>query len=139
MVLLLETLLAFPDKRPLLAAVAAALRPGGRFVLTVEEGAPLDVAERTAIPASDTVWPVPLPDLCAELARAGLRVESVDDLTASHRRTAAALADAFEMHRTTIAARLGSRVVDDLLAAHWLWADWLGGGRVRKYGVVAVR
>ena len=43
-VLLLETLLAFEDKRPLVAAVAAALRPGGRFALSVEEGSPLTAA-----------------------------------------------------------------------------------------------
>jgi len=138
-VMLLETLLAFPDKRPLLAAVAASVRPGGRFVLTVEEGAPLDAAERAAMPASETVWPVRLPALRAGLERVGLRVETVDDLTASHRRTAAALADAFEAHRTTIAARLGCGVVDDLLSAHRLWVDWLGSGRMHKYGVVAVR
>ena len=40
-VLLLETLLAFADKEPLLRGVSAALRVGGRFALTVEEGEPL--------------------------------------------------------------------------------------------------
>ena len=54
-VLLLETLLAFRDKEPLLAAVGAALRPGGRFVFTVEEGAPLTAAER---------WRCPRPTRC---------------------------------------------------------------------------
>jgi SAM-dependent methyltransferase len=42
LVILLETLLAFPDKRRLFDAVAPALSAGGRFVFTVEEGASLD-------------------------------------------------------------------------------------------------
>ena len=59
-VLLLETLLAFRDKEPLLAAVAAALAPGGRFACTLEEGAPLTAAERDEMPDADTVWLTPL-------------------------------------------------------------------------------
>ena len=74
-VLLLETLLAFRDKGPLLAGVAAALRPGGRFALTVEEGAPLTAPERARMPASDTVWPVALSDLVDLLEQQGFRVD----------------------------------------------------------------
>ena len=37
-VLLLETLLAFPEKEALLQQVSKALVPGGRFAFTVEEG-----------------------------------------------------------------------------------------------------
>ena len=48
-VLLLETMLAFADKGALVHAVAAALRPGGRFAFTLEEGAPLTAAERAAL------------------------------------------------------------------------------------------
>ena len=38
-VLLLETMLAFPDKEPLLSEIAGALTTGGRFAFTMEEGA----------------------------------------------------------------------------------------------------
>ena len=40
-VLLLETILAFPDKDTLLHGISSVLAPGGRFGFTVEEGAPL--------------------------------------------------------------------------------------------------
>src|SRR3954447_11433108 len=39
-VMLLETMLAFPDKAALFEAVRSALGPGGRFVCTVEAGDP---------------------------------------------------------------------------------------------------
>ena len=94
-VLLLETMLAFRDKEPLLAGVAAALRPGGRFAFTVEEGRPLTAAERAAMPASDTVWPVLLPALLMLLERHGFEVESVTDATDAHQETAQALVTAF--------------------------------------------
>ncbi len=138
-VLLLETLLAFRDKEPVLAGVAAALRPGGRFALTVEEGRPLTTAERAAMPASDTVWPVLLPALLAALGRHGLRVESVTDSTDAHRDTAQALVTAFLAHRPRIVAEIGAAAVDDLVRSHRLWATWLRRGRIRKLGIVAVR
>jgi SAM-dependent methyltransferase len=138
-VLLLETLLAFRDKGPLLTGVAAALRPGGRFVLTVEEGRPLTPAERAAMPASDTVWPVLLPSLLTLLEARGFDVASVADVTVAHREVAEALVDAFLAHRRVIAAAVGTAVVDDLVRSHRLWAAWLRRGRIRKLGVVAVR
>ena len=52
--LLLETMLAFEDKDALVRAIAAALRPGGRFAFTLEEGPPLTAAERAAMPDADT-------------------------------------------------------------------------------------
>src|SRR4051795_2607187 len=73
-VLLLETMLAFADKDALVRAIAAALEPGGRFVFTLEEGAPLSAAERAAMPDADTVWLTPLDELAASLERAGLAV-----------------------------------------------------------------
>ncbi|WP_432478658.1 class I SAM-dependent methyltransferase [Nocardioides sp. GXQ0305] len=138
-VLLLETLLAFRHKGPLLAAVAAALRPGGRLVVTVEEGPSLSSAEQAAMPASDTVWPVRLAELRTCLARVGLEVASVEEHTTAHRATAEALADAFVADRRAIAARIGPQAVDDLVTGHRLWARWLRVGRIRKLGVVAVR
>ncbi len=45
-VLLLETMLAFREKQTLLQEISQALRTGGRFVFTMEEGLPLTEAER---------------------------------------------------------------------------------------------
>lgn len=138
-VLLLETLLAFEDKAPLLAAVAAALAPGGRFACTVEAGAPLTAAERAAMPDGGTVHPVPLPELVALLAAVGLRVGWQADVTTAHHATVEAIVGAVEQDAAAIAAQLGRRVVDDLLTGHRLWARWLATGRVRKVALVAVR
>ena len=135
-VLLLETMLAFEDKGPLLGEVAACLVPGGRFAFTVEEGLPLSEAERAAMPAADTVWPSPLPDLVAQLGRAGLDLRWMQDRTRSHRDVAGALVACLEAERPAIAADLGGAAVDDLLAAHRLWSSWMGSGRVRKLAIV---
>src|SRR3954452_10437318 len=62
-VLLLETMLAFEDKDALVAEIAAALQPGGRFAFTLEEGPPLTTAERTAMPDADTVSLIPLDEM----------------------------------------------------------------------------
>jgi hypothetical protein len=91
------------------------------------------------MPASGTVWPMPLPALRAALAHVGLEIASVDERSAAHAATAAALADAFVADRATIAARIGPRALDDLVSSHRLWARWLRSGRIRKLGVVAVR
>jgi SAM-dependent methyltransferase len=138
-VLLLETLLAFADKDALVSATAAALRPGGRFAFTVEEGPPLTTAERTAMPDADTVWLTSLDGLVAALERAGFTVTSIEDHSAAHRATAQALTDAFAADAVAIAAQIGRRALDELLAAHRLWVDWLGDGRVRKLALVADR
>ena len=138
-VLLLETMLAFEDKDALNRAVAAALRPGGRFAFTLEEGAPLTAAERAAMPDADTVWLAPLEQMTASLERAGLIVTGQEDHTGAHRATAQALAAAFAADAEDIAAQVGRRALDELLAAHRLWIDWLGAGRVRKLAVVATR
>jgi hypothetical protein len=34
---------------------------------------------------------------------------------------------------------IGRRALDELLAAHRLWVQWLGEGRVRKLALVAER
>jgi SAM-dependent methyltransferase len=138
-VVLLETMLAFADKDALLREVAAALRPGGRFAFTLEEGAPLTAAERAAMPDADTVWLTPLDALVASLERAGLAVTWVDDLSRAHRAQAQALLDAFAADGAAIAAQVGRRALDELLAAHRLWVDWLDEGRVRKLALVANR
>ena len=135
-VLLLETMLAFDDKEPLLRGIADALAPGGRFAFTVEEGLPLTDAEEQAMPCSDTVWPVRLPDLLARLGDVGLDLRWVRDLTRSHRRVADGLVAALEAERSAIAADLGHAAVDDLLTAHRLWSAWMGSGRIHKLAVV---
>ena len=136
-VLLLETLLAFADKRPLLQAVHDALVPGGLFAFTVEEGPPLTPVERQRMPASDTVWPVPLVTLASQLRSSGFVVRRLHDSSRSHREVAEALAGSFVRHRAEIAPVLGADVVDDLIASHRLWASWLASGRVRKLALVA--
>jgi SAM-dependent methyltransferase len=136
-VLLLETMLAFEDKDGLVGEVAAALRPGGRVAFTLEEGPPLTKAERAAMPDADTVWLTTLDALAASLERAGLVVTSQEDHSNAHRATARALADAFAADAQAIAAQIGRRALDELLAAHRLWIEWLDEGRVRKLALVA--
>src|SRR5262245_8669841 len=138
-VLLLETILAFADKDALVGEVAAALRPGGRFAFTLEEGAPLTAAERAAMPDADTVWLTPLDEMVATLERAGLVVTWRADHSRAHRATAQALADAYAADGAAITAQIGRPALDDLLAAHRLWIDWLSAGRVRKFALVAER
>ena len=48
-----------------------------------------------------------------------------------------ALTDAFAADATAIAAQIGRRALDELLAAHRLWSEWLATGRVRKIAFVA--
>jgi sarcosine/dimethylglycine N-methyltransferase len=136
-VLLLETMLAFADKEPLLHAISAAMPRGGRFVCTLEEGQPLTEAERRAMPDADTVWLVPLTDLHAMLERTGFAVRSTVECSDSHREMVHALTKAYTDDRAAIAAEVGHRAVDELLAAHRLWGDWLDTGRVRKFAIVA--
>ena len=138
-VLLLETMLAFEDKDALVREIAAALRPGGRFAFTLEEGAPLTAAERAAMPDADTVWLTPLDEMAASLERAGLAVTWQEDHSRAHRAMAQALADAFAADAEDIAAQIGRRALDELLAAHRLWIEWLDEGRVRKFALVAQR
>jgi SAM-dependent methyltransferase len=136
-VLLLETMLAFADKDALLQAVATALRPGGRFAFTLEEGAPLTDAERAEMPDADTVWLTPLDAITASAKRAGLAVTWMQDNSRAHRTTAAALAAAFDADSAAIARQIGRHALSDLVAAHRLWVQWLGEGRVRKLALVA--
>ena len=47
------------------------------------------------------------------------------------------LIDAFAADAADIAAQIGDRALEELLAAHRLWSDWLWDGRVRKLAFVA--
>ena len=136
-VLLLETMLAFPEKETLLREISRALTTGGRFAFTMEEGQPLTQAERESMPDADTVWLTPLHEMLTCLERAGLVVRWQDDCSRSHRGVADSLINAFGADATDIAAQIGCRALEELLAAHRLWSDWLREGRVRKIAFVA--
>jgi SAM-dependent methyltransferase len=136
-VLLLETMLAFPEKEPLLKEISHALASGGRFAFTMEEGLPLTEAERAAMPDADTVWLTPLDDMLGWLARAGLVVRWHEDCSQTHRAAADSLINAFAADAVAITAQLGDRTLEELLAAHRLWSEWLRDGRVRKLAFVA--
>jgi SAM-dependent methyltransferase len=136
-VLLLETMLAFRDKRPLLQGIAAALGVGGRFAFTLEAGEPLTEAERSRMPDADTVWLTPLSTMLTHLDGAGLRAKSVADYSAAHQAIVEVLLAAYAADGDAIAAAVGRPALEDLLGAHRLWLDWLRHGRVRKFAVVA--
>ena len=136
-VLLLETMLAFPEKTALLGGISRALTAGGRFAFTLEEGLPLTESERARMPDADTVWLTPLDEMRTLLDRVGLIVRWQNDCSLSHRAMADSLIDAYAADATAIAAQIGRRALDELLVAHGLWSDWLKTGRVRKIAFVA--
>jgi len=138
-VLLLETMLAFPDKEALLEQVSHALRSGGRFAFTLEEGPPLTAAEGARMPDADTVWLTPLAEMLTYLERAGLFIHWQRDCSRDHLVVAEALLAAFEADAADITARIGRPALQDLQRAHRLWSDWLRDGRVRKLAIVAER
>jgi ubiquinone/menaquinone biosynthesis C-methylase UbiE len=136
-VLLLETMLAFPDKEVLVGEVARTLQPGGRFAFTVEEGQPLTRLEQSRMPAADTVWPVELATLTDVLRNAGLAVTWQQEYSSAHHAVAAALLRSYRANSVQIAGQIGEQVTAELITAHQLWDDWLGSGRVRKFAMVA--
>jgi len=136
-VLLLETMLAFPDKVALVGEVARALEPGGRFAFTVEEGRPLTEQERARMPGADTVWLVGLAELTGVLCEAGLTVIWQQEYSSSHHAIATALHRRYRAESSQIAEQIGTLATAELIAAHRLWSDWLGSARVRKFAIVA--
>ena len=136
-VILLETLLAFAEKEPLLREISDALVAGGRFACTFEAGLPLTGSERDQMPDADTVWLVPVDQMLASLDRVGLVVRSQEDCTLSHAAMAESLAETFAADADQIAAEIGDQALEELLRAHRLWGDWLHAGRVRKIALVA--
>jgi SAM-dependent methyltransferase len=136
-VLLFETMLAFPEKEMLLEEISRALKPGGRFAFTMEEGLPLTEGERELMPDADTVWLTPLREMLTCLERVGLRVRWQKDFSRSHRAVADSLINEFAADAAAIAGEIGRRALEELLAAHRLWSDWLREGRVRKIAFVA--
>jgi ubiquinone/menaquinone biosynthesis C-methylase UbiE len=136
-VLLLETMLAFPDKAALANEVARVLEPGGRFACTVEEGQRLTQQERTLMPGADTVWPIQLATLTGVLREAGLTVTWRREYSSAHQATAAMLLRCYRAESRQIATEIGTRATADLITSHGLWSDWLGSGRMRKFAMVA--
>ena len=136
-VLLLETMLAFPGKEALVAEVARVLEPGGRFAFTVEEGRPLTQQERARMPGADTVWLIGLAELTGVLREAGLTVIWRQEYSSSHHATATALLRCYRADSAQIAGQIGTQATADLITSHRLWSDWLGSGRVRKFAMVA--
>jgi ubiquinone/menaquinone biosynthesis C-methylase UbiE len=136
-VLLLETMLAFPHKGVIVGEVARVLEPGGRFAFTVEEGQPLNQQERTRMPQADTVWLIALAELTGLLREARLTVTWRVEYSTSHHAIAEALLRCYRADSLQIAAQIGTRATADLITSHRLWSDWLGSGRVRKFAMVA--
>lgn len=136
-VLLLETMLAFPEKEPLLREISRALPTGGRFACTFEAGLPLTEAERGQMPDADTVWLTPVDEMLGLLDRVGLVVRRQEDHTEAHAATAEALTEAFAADADEIAAQIGDQALEELLRAHRLWSDWMRSGRVGKVALVA--
>jgi ubiquinone/menaquinone biosynthesis C-methylase UbiE len=131
-VLLLETMLAFSDKRALVEEVAGVLEPGGRFALTLEEGAPLTASEQARMPDADTVWLIELAEWTGLLHEVGFKVTWQEECTIAHHATATALLQAFRADSAEVSRHVGTQALAELLTAHELWSDWLGCGRVRK-------
>jgi SAM-dependent methyltransferase len=136
-VLLLETMLAFPDKEALAREVARVLEPGGRFAFTVEEGRPLTRQERARMPGADTVWLIEVAELTGVLRGAGLTVIWQEELSSSHHAIATALHRCYRDESSQIADQIGTQATADLITAHRLWSDRLGSGRVRKFAIAA--
>jgi hypothetical protein len=89
------------------------------------------------MPDADTVWLTPLGEMLTCLERVGLRVRWQEDWSRSHCAVAGSLINAFAADATAIAEQIGRRPLEDLMAAHRLWSDWLREGRVRKIALVA--
>jgi ubiquinone/menaquinone biosynthesis C-methylase UbiE len=138
-VLLLETMLAFRDKRALVGEVERVLEPGGRFAFTVEEGRPLTRQERARMTAADTVWLIELAELTGMLRETGLTAIWWQEYSSAHHATATTLLRCYRADAPQIAGQIGTRATAELITAHQLWSDWLGSGRVRKFAVVAER
>jgi ubiquinone/menaquinone biosynthesis C-methylase UbiE len=136
-VLLLETMLAFPDQQALLGAVERVLEPGGRLAFTVEEGRPLTQQERALMPGADRVWLIELAELTGMLRETGLTTIWRQEYSSSHHEIATALVRCYRADSSRIAEQIGTQATVELITAHQLWSDWLGIGRVRKFAMVA--
>jgi hypothetical protein len=136
-VLLLETMLALAGKDALVGEVACVLEPGWRFAFTVAEGRPLTQQERTRMPATDTVWPIGLAELTGVPRQAGLTVSWQREYGSSYRATATAPLRCHRADSPQIAGQIGPQATAKMITDHQLRGDWLRGGRVRRFALVA--
>ena len=107
------------------------------FAFTLEEGPPLTPVERALMPDADTVWLIERAEMTVLLREVGLTVTWHEQWSASHEATATALLQWFRTDARDIAQQIGPLALTELIAAHELWNDWLGRGRVRKFALVA--
>jgi ubiquinone/menaquinone biosynthesis C-methylase UbiE len=136
-VLLLETMLAFPDQQALLGEVERVLEPGGRLAFTVEEGRPLTQQERARMPGADRVSLIELAELTGMLRETGLTTIWRQEYSSCHHEIATALVRSYRADSSRIAEQIGTQATVELITAHQLWSDWLGSGRARKFAMVA--
>jgi sarcosine/dimethylglycine N-methyltransferase len=136
-VVMFDSMLAIRDKAALLQEVARVLVPGGRFGCSVEVGAPLDAAERTALGPHGLGHVLEEATLLDLLAGAGLALRRRDDITREYVGVAERLAAALVAAQGALAQDLGAPAVDDVLANTRAWADLFRGGRVAMLTVVA--
>lgn len=136
-VFLLETMLAFADKPLLLGEIWRVLPLGGRLALTFEEGLPLQPAEASVMPDSDTVWLTPQRQMMQWVEEAGFKLVFQHDCSRQHLRVAERLLAAFRAREAQISSQIGERAWRELVEAHRFWVQWLGLGRVRKFAWVA--
>ena len=91
------------------------------------------------MPGGDTVWPLELADLLAQLATAGLALRWLVDRTAAHAARARRLHDTFVADRASLTTALGDDRVAALIGLHARWVEWLTARRVRKLALVCQR
>jgi sarcosine/dimethylglycine N-methyltransferase len=138
-VMIMETLLAFRDKRTLLTSVRGLLRADGTFFMTLEEGCPLTEQEAADMPYSDTVWLISLEEMLSLLQETGFHIESVSDHTERHQKVAESLFLQYRGLSEEIARQVGEKTCRNLVRSTQLWSDWLSKKRVRKFALVATR
>ena len=89
------------------------------------------------MPDADTVWLIELAEMTTLLREVGLTVTWQEQWSASHHATATTLLQSYRADADDIARQIGPPALTELIAAHELWSDWLGRGRVRKFALVA--
>ena len=136
-VLLLETMLAFEDKDALVREIAERCGPAGGSPSRSRRG-------RRSRRPSGRRCPTPTRSGSPRSTRWSRPWSGPASSSRGRRTTAARIArrrrrwrDAFAADAEEIAAQIGRRALDELLAAHRLWIEWLDAGRVRKFALVA--
>lgn len=134
-----ESLHGIRDKRAVLGECRRLLHPGGRLLLTLETGEPLSQPERRSMAGGQELWLETESTLMRLLRHCGFECCSVWDLSAAHAAVAGRLARSFACHSAIVAAEMGQGFLDNAVAAHHLWEEWLRSGRAQKLALVAER